>query len=120
MTMNPYGYPSTPSARAGSTTPTFHMVCSLLSRPPRQSVILAHFLPAFLDFLGLLFIQAGEFVARFAHHMQHLVELGMDSLRVAVLRALNDQRHEPSRQRGTGVPLESFRCVQPPKRAVAE
>jgi hypothetical protein len=50
--------------------------------------ILAHLLPAFLDFFGLLLIHAGEFVARLAHYMQHLVELGMNCLRVAVLRAL--------------------------------
>src|SRR5215831_8489120 len=52
--------------------------------------------------------------------MEHLVELGMDSLRVPVLRALNDQGHEPSRHGRAGVPLESFRLVQVPKHAIAE
>jgi hypothetical protein len=40
--------------------------------------------------------------------MQHLVKLGMNCLRVAVLRALNDQGHEPSGESRPGVPLEGF------------
>src|SRR5262245_43705157 len=52
--------------------------------------------------------------------MEHLVELDVDSLRVSVLRTLNDQRHEPSRHGRAGVPLESFRLVQVPKHAIAE
>src|SRR5262245_8637712 len=52
--------------------------------------------------------------------MKHLVELGMDSLRVPVLRALNDQGHEPSRHGRAAVPLECFRLVQVPRHAVAE
>jgi hypothetical protein len=85
-----------------------------------QSIILAHFLTAFLDVLRFFLIQAGEFVARLAHYMEHFVELGMDSLRVAMLRALNDQGHEPSRHGRPRVPLEGFGLVQPPKRAIAE
>src|SRR5262245_66585965 len=52
--------------------------------------------------------------------MEHHVELGMDSLRVPMLRALDDQGHEPSRHDRAGVPLESFRLVQVPKHAIAE
>ena len=38
-----------------------------------MSIVLAHFLPAFLDLFGFLLIHAGEFVAGLAHDMQHLV-----------------------------------------------
>ena len=48
------------------------MVRGMRVRTSDPSVVLAHLLPAFLDFFGLLLIHAGEFVARLAHYMQHL------------------------------------------------
>ena len=38
---------------------------------PWQSIVLAHFLTAFLDVLRFFLIQAGEFVARVAHYVEH-------------------------------------------------
>jgi hypothetical protein len=38
-----------------------------------QSIILAHFLTTFLDFLRFFLVHASEFIARIAKRMEHLV-----------------------------------------------
>jgi hypothetical protein len=53
-----------------------------------------------LDFLRLTFVEPGELIARFMLGAPQLVELGVNRLRVAMLRAPSDQRHGPGGERG--------------------
>jgi hypothetical protein len=49
-----------------------------------------------LDFLRLFVIDPRNAVTRATLHLEKLVDLGLQRLRVAVLRALNEERHQPS------------------------
>src|SRR4051794_31042709 len=50
--------------------------------------------------------------------MQHFIELGVDGLCIAMLGTLDNERHGPCGQGGTGVPLEGFRLKHIPKHRV--
>ena len=47
--------------------------------------------------------------------MQYFIELGVDSLCIAMLGTLNDEGHCPRCQGGSGVPIEGFRLKHIPK-----
>ena len=59
-----------------------------------------------LDVFGLLIVDARHGVSSAALRVNQFVELGLYSLRVAVLGTLNEQCHEPSGQRGYSMPVE--------------
>ena len=57
-----------------------------------QLIVLAHLRsPTLFSVL----VRPGDFVSRVAECMQYLIELGMYGLCVAMLRALDYQRHKP-------------------------
>jgi hypothetical protein len=85
---------------------------------PRSLVIFSHLPSALLDLLRLFLVYPSEFIAGVAHYMKYLVKLGVYGLGVAMLGALDDQRHCPSRQSGHGVPFERSRLKDVPKRRV--
>ncbi|MEZ0043487.1 hypothetical protein ABIA42_002366 [Bradyrhizobium sp. USDA 327] len=61
--------------------------------------------PPGLDLLGVLVVDLHDVVT--AGHLEQFVELSMDRLGVAVLGALDHQRHAPCRQGRERVPFES-------------
>src|SRR5262245_24809814 len=71
-----------------------------------------------LDVLRLLLIEVAELGSRLRVRAQQFVELGVNGLRVAVLGALDKQRHEPGRKRGDGVPVEGRGLEQEPQGGV--
>ena len=62
---------------------------------PSQLIVLAHLLSPTLYLLWFFLVHPGDFVSRVAERMQYLIELGMYGLCVAMLRALDYQRHKP-------------------------
>src|SRR5207249_3297959 len=58
------------------------------------------------DLLRFLLIDAREPIARTSLRFKQLVELGVNGLRVAVLAALNEQRHAPRREQRNAVPVQ--------------
>ena len=81
-------------------------------------IVLAHVLPPALDLLRLFFVHFGNFVSSVAERMQYFVQLRVDGLCVAMLGALNHQRHGPGCQCGHRVPFESFRLKNIPQGCV--
>ena len=67
-------------------------------------VILPHFLATLFNLLGLILIHSRDFVSSIAERMKNLVQLYVDGLRVAMFCPLNNERHEPGRHRGYGMP----------------
>ena len=47
--------------------------------------------------LRFFLVHPGDFVSRVAERMQYFIKLGMYGLGVAMLRALDHQRHKPCR-----------------------
>src|SRR5689334_23126031 len=95
----------------------------LLVRPPAiaetaLSVAASLSLPQLLDLLGFPFINLGERVTCVLVCMQQFIELGVDRLRIAVLRSLDQQGHEPRGHRRNAVPIETFTIEQEPEHGV--
>jgi hypothetical protein len=67
------------------------------------------------DDLGFFLIQLGKFRARSSLNAEQLVELGVDSLRVAMLGSLNEQCHEPSADGRHRLPIEALRIENQPR-----
>ncbi len=73
-----------------------------------------------LNHLGLLAIELGEFIPCPAFRSQQLVKLGVDGLRIAMLGALNDEGHQPCRDRRHGMPIEAGRTDRQPSDHIDE
>jgi hypothetical protein len=58
--------------------------------------------------LRLFVVDMGKCVSRAGLGMQQLIQLRLDGLRVTMLRALDEQSHEPSGHRRNGMPVEGF------------
>jgi hypothetical protein len=71
-------------------------------------------MPVLLYVFRFLLIYVGELIARPRVGMQEFIELGLYGLSVAVLSALNEESHEPGRQRCDCVPVEGFALEQKP------
>lgn len=52
------------------------------------------------DLFRFLIVEPAQNISSLALNMKKFVELGMDSLRVAVTRPLDEKGHHPSRERG--------------------
>ena len=68
--------------------------------------------------LGFFLVDLGHFVASVAQRMQDLVQLGMNGLSIAMLCALDDERHAQCRQCRHSVPLQSFRLENVPEHGI--
>jgi hypothetical protein len=64
------------------------------------------FIPMSLNLLRLLIIDLGKVGSCAVLHSQQLVELGLDSLRIAMLGALNEKRHAKRNERDCAVKVE--------------
>jgi hypothetical protein len=71
-------------------------------------IALAHVLASSLDLLRLFLIDLGEFISGVTERMQYFIQLRVDGLSVAMLGALNNERHGPRCQGGSSVPPEEF------------
>jgi hypothetical protein len=66
------------------------------------------------DLLGLFGIKGGKFVARAILRAQQLVKFGMNGLGIAMLGALDKERHAPGRECRYRLPVEgSWRKQEP-------
>jgi len=71
----------------------------------RQSLIICSSLvPMAHNLLGLLVVNFRERVVRSTLRVQQFIELRLQRLRIAVLGALDEQSHEPNRQRRNAIP----------------
>jgi hypothetical protein len=67
-----------------------------------------------LDQFRLLLVEPGKFAAAIAIGAQQLIELGVNRLSVAVLRALYQQCHEQRRNGTSAGPAEVFAVKKKP------
>ena len=65
----------------------------------------------FLDFLGLLPVQSRKVAISLILCPEHFIKLRMDSMSVTALRALDKQRHNPSRHSSGTVPTERLESL---------
>jgi hypothetical protein len=79
-------------------------IISQVKNPATLIALLLLALP--LDVLWLLSIESHQFVTCFAMDPEQLIEFRMDSLGVAMLGSLDQERHEPGRQGSDCVPIE--------------
>lgn len=70
----------------------------------------------FLYFLGVLLVDFHQVVIGIPDCLQKFIKLGMNSLSIAMLSALDEERHSPSRKRGERMPLQSIAEHQPARR----
>ena len=70
----------------------------------------------FLYFLGVLLIDFHQVVIGIPDCLQKFIKLGMNSLSIAMLSALDEERHSPGRKRGERMPLQSIAEHQPARR----
>ena len=68
--------------------------------------------------LRFLFINVSQRIARLCLGVQELIELGLDRLRIAVLSALDEKRHEPRCHGRDRVPIERLPFEQKPRQPV--
>jgi hypothetical protein len=85
-----------------------------------QLVVSSRPFPQSLDVFRLLVVDARHGIARMPLAAKQLIELGLYGLGVAVLCALDEQRHEPDGNRGDAVPLERCWGKHTPQDCVAE
>jgi hypothetical protein len=71
-----------------------------------------------LDRFGLFLVELGQVVTGAPLGMKQLVQLGVDGLRVSMLGALDDQRHEPRGEHRNAVPTKGIAVEPPPQQAI--
>ena len=75
-------------------------------------------LPVSFYFFGFLLIQLGKLMARPIFHSQQLIKLGVNGLRVAMFRALDEESHHPYRHSCQAVPPECLGTENQPSQGV--
>jgi hypothetical protein len=67
--------------------------------------VLVGTLAVVLNLLWLALVDPHQVVPGPMLRLQYFIKLGLYGLGVTVLGTLNEQRHQPSRQRGTAMPI---------------
>ena len=80
--------------------------------------LLSFLFPMLLNGFRLLLVKQRNFVSGAALSFEYFIELGMDRLGVAVLRPLDNERHEPCRDGRRRVPIERRWVADEPNRDV--
>ena len=78
----------------------------------------ARLLAECLDLFGLLVVQRRQTFFRPALRPQQFVELGVNGLRVAMFRPLDEERHQQRRDARSSLPVEGFPVEDHPQRRV--
>jgi hypothetical protein len=68
-----------------------------------------------LNLFGFLIVQCGQTLLRVALRSQQFIKLGVNSLCISVLRALDEKRHQQGRNACNGLPVERLAIEDQPE-----
>jgi hypothetical protein len=84
----------------------------------RSLIVCSSLVPMAHNLLGLLVVNFRERVVRSTLRVRQFIELCLQRLRITVLGALDEQSHEPNRQRA--IPIEGGPVKKQPEQRISE